>query len=101
MTPDGGALLQIFQAERLAAAGAGREGDPPLFGAVLKKRLQEFFLETRTVDFEAFAEWLPTPGTHVLLDPEVKDRHGLAVARVTADADPATRAASELLGARG
>jgi choline dehydrogenase-like flavoprotein len=88
----------IFQTERLAAAPAG---EPPVFGATLKRRMRAYFHETRTLEYEAFAEWLPTPGTHVSLDPEVKDSLGLPAARITIAAHPATTAATRFLGAHG
>jgi choline dehydrogenase-like flavoprotein len=88
----------IFQSERLAAVGPDA---PPLFGAALKRRMREFFRETRTIEFEAFAEWLPSARSHVTLDPEVKDARGRPVARITAVPHPATVAAVDFLAARG
>jgi choline dehydrogenase-like flavoprotein len=88
----------IFQTERLAATAPD---EPPLFGAALKRRMRHYFVETRSLEYEAFAEWLPTAGTHVTLDPEVKDRQGLPVARVSIEAHPATLAAARFLAGRG
>ena len=87
----------IFQSERLAMEAAG----PPRFGAALTRRMREFFLDSGTIEFEAFGEWLPNPGCHVTLDPGVKDGQGLPVARITAALHPASRAASDFLSARG
>jgi choline dehydrogenase-like flavoprotein len=88
----------IFQAERLSAS-AGAEA-PPLFGAALKQKMRRFFLETRSIEWEAFGEFLPHPGCAVTLDPAAKDRFGLPVARVTLAMHPASRAASDWLGER-
>jgi choline dehydrogenase-like flavoprotein len=88
----------IFQTERLAGQG---DSEPPLFGAALKRRMRDFFVDSGTIEFEAFADWLPNPGCHVTLDPEIKDARGLPVARVTAEVHPATRAACDHLAARG
>jgi GMC oxidoreductase len=100
----GGSLLfmlphknPIFQAERLAKQPSG----PPVFGAELKRRLRDFFLSTRTIEVEAFGEFLPHEGCQVTLDPDVKDRFGLPVARVRASIHPASLAASDFLAAQG
>ena len=88
----------IFQAERLAQAGGADK--PPLFGAALQRTLRRFFLETRSIEWEAFGEFLPHAGCAVALDPAAKDRFGLPVARVTLATHPASRAASDWLGAQ-
>ncbi|MGZ6126311.1 MAG: GMC family oxidoreductase [Myxococcales bacterium] len=86
----------IFQAERLA----WNRGGPPAFGAELKRRLREFFLETRTVEWESFSEFLPHGGCDVTLDPSVKDPAGQPVARVRLGLHRDSLAASDLLAAR-
>ena len=86
----------IFQAERLAW---NREG-PPAFGAELKRRMRDFFLETRTIEWESFSEFLPHDRCDVSLDPAVKDEAKQPVARVRIDLHPASRSASDQLAAR-
>jgi choline dehydrogenase-like flavoprotein len=86
----------IFQAEKLAW---NREG-PPAFGAELKKRLREFFHETRTLEWECFSEFAPHSGCEVSLDPEVKDPAGQPVARVRIAVHADSLAGSDLLAAR-
>ena len=54
-----------------------------VYGDELTRRLAERFREGREVEVECFSEWLPTPGCHVTLDPEVTDRFGLPAARIT------------------
>jgi choline dehydrogenase-like flavoprotein len=66
----------------------------------LKQKMRRFFLETRSIEWEAFGEFLPHPGCAVTLDPAAKDRFGLPVARVTLAMHPASRAASDWLGER-
>ncbi len=83
----------IFQAEKLAITGGA-----PLFGAALKARMRRYFLETRTVEWEAFGEFLPHGGSAVTLDPKVRDRFGLAAARLEIAMHPASLAASDWLG---
>jgi len=61
------------------------ESEPVPWGADLKRRLREHFQEHRTVGFEAFHDFLPNDRTFVELDPEVKDRWGLPVARIHLD----------------
>jgi choline dehydrogenase-like flavoprotein len=86
----------IFQAEKLAWNRSG----PPAFGVDLKRRLREFFLETRTVEWESFSEFLPHDGCDVSLDPSVKDSAGQPVARVRIGLHPASLAGSDQLAAR-
>jgi choline dehydrogenase-like flavoprotein len=71
----------IYTALRLAHEGPGIR-----WGALLKKRLQEHYHEGRAVEFEAFHDFYPNPGTRVDLDPEMKDRWGLPSARIRLDA---------------
>ncbi len=56
--------------------------DGPLWGEAYKERLLTAFREERELLFEVFVDWLSTPGCRVTLDPSVKDRFGLPVARV-------------------
>jgi choline dehydrogenase-like flavoprotein len=73
----------IYNAEHVAKAV-----DPPLFGQALKDRLRGHFREGRTLECEIFAEFLPTDGTFVELDPEVRDRYGLPAARIAVTHHP-------------
>ena len=86
----------IFQTEKLARTAEG-----PLFGAALKAKMRRYFLETRTIEWEAFSEFLPHPGCAVTLDPTQRDRFGLRVARVALATHPASRAASDYLATKG
>ncbi len=53
-----------------------------VWGKSLKRRLESHFRDGRHVKIEAFCDWLPVPDCHVTLDPQVKDKWGLPVARV-------------------
>jgi choline dehydrogenase-like flavoprotein len=86
----------IFQTEKLA----WNRSRPPAFGAELKRRMREFFLETHTLEWESFSEFLPHEGCDVSLDPAVKDAAGQPVARVRIALHPASLAASDQLAAR-
>ena len=86
----------VFQAEKVAW---NREG-PPAFGAELKRRMREFFLETRTIEWESFSEFLPHDGCEVSLDPSVKDGAGQPAARVRIGLHPASLSASDQLATR-
>src|SRR5262249_37396711 len=86
----------IFQAEKLAWNRSG----PPAFGAELKRRMREFFLETRTIEWESFSEFLPHDGCAVSLDPTVKDAPGQPLARIRIGLHPESLAASDQLAAR-
>lgn len=67
----------IARAERLIHGEQGL-----VWGKALKRRLEKAFLGTRTLRFEVFCDWLPNDDCHVTLDPAVKDRYGLPVARI-------------------
>lgn len=86
----------IFTAMRLA-----EEVHPPRWGSFLKERMREYFHESRTVEFETFADFLPNPGTYVDLDPEVRDRWGLPVARLHVNQPAHHAEAARILQARG
>jgi len=86
----------ILTAEHIAGTGGSAR-----WGARLKQALRDEALGARTLTFENFAEGLPTPGTYVDLDPDVKDRWGVPVARITVDRHPLDIAANRFLAARG
>lgn len=71
----------IHRAERVAteSLAAGKI----LWGRDLKVALLKEFRGGRRVILEGFAEQLPHRGMYVDLDPTVRDRHGLAAARMT------------------
>jgi choline dehydrogenase-like flavoprotein len=86
----------ISTAEKLAHDGAGL-----VWGARLKDRLRRDAAGARTLHFEVFGEYLPTPGTYVDLDPAVKDRWGVPVARMTVSRHPFDVQATRFLVDRG
>ena len=67
----------IATAEFLATRGGSA-----LWGEPLKRRLREAFTEEKALHVEAFHDFLPNAGTRVELDPEIRDRWGLPVARI-------------------
>jgi choline dehydrogenase-like flavoprotein len=52
------------------------------WGAPLKRRLESHFLEGSYIKVEAFCDWMPVDDCFVSLDPRVKDKWGLPVARI-------------------
>jgi choline dehydrogenase-like flavoprotein len=86
----------INTAERVAGSGPGRA-----WGARLKEKLRDEAAGARCLDFETFAEFLPTRGTYVDLDPGTKDRFGLPAARMTIARHPLDHAATGLLMENG
>ena len=72
-----------------------------LWGEPLRRSMAAHFHDGREVEFEAFHDFIPTAGTRMELDPEVRDRWGLPVARIHLDAPEHHRAAGEWLVARG
>jgi choline dehydrogenase-like flavoprotein len=86
----------ILTAERLS-----RSGDGAVWGKALKDRLRREAAGARYLHFEAFSEYLPTEGTYVDLDPEVKDRWGMPVARMTVGRHALDLKATRLLVDKG
>jgi choline dehydrogenase-like flavoprotein len=85
----------IHKAERVAT-------ETGLFwGTNLKKRMLEAFTGGRTMLCEGFGESLPHAGAYIDLDPDVKDQHGLPVARITHFHHPRDGKVADALGATG
>ncbi len=53
-----------------------------VYGKKLKNNIQQYFRAQRKLNFEVFNDWLPTDDCFVSLDPEVRDKWGVAVARI-------------------
>ncbi|MCP4699459.1 MAG: GMC family oxidoreductase [Gammaproteobacteria bacterium] len=53
-----------------------------LWGDSLKQKLRKHFREGPYIKIEAFCDWQPISDCHISLDPEVKDKWGLPVARI-------------------
>jgi choline dehydrogenase-like flavoprotein len=89
----------INTAEQIARADAAGE---LLWGKALKDKLRSDVAGAWRLQFEVFAEYLPTNGTYADLDPDVKDHWGLPVARMTEEArHPHDRLCTSMLVARG
>ena len=86
----------INTAERVAGRGADAA-----WGKGLKEKLRDEAAGARCLDFETFAEYLPTDGSYVDLDPGTKDRFGLPAARITIGRHPLDHAATGFLVERG
>ncbi len=56
--------------------------DGLIWGKPLKRQLEGHFRDGHYVKIEAFCDWLPVPDCTISLDPAVKDKWGLPVARV-------------------
>ncbi|HZN92454.1 MAG TPA: GMC family oxidoreductase [Myxococcales bacterium] len=85
----------IFAAVRLAG-----EGTSGVFGAALKDRMRAW-RDSKVLQFEVYAEFLPTDGTYVTVEPSVKDRFGLPVAAITVERHPNDLMATRYLVERG
>jgi choline dehydrogenase-like flavoprotein len=86
----------IFTAERMA-----NDHGKLLWGKALKDLLRRDAGGARRLQFETFSEYLPTAGTFMDLDPDVKDHWGLPVARITEKRHPQDHVASAMLVDRG
>jgi choline dehydrogenase-like flavoprotein len=91
-------LMSFMQPVARAEAIAFREADSPkgLWGAPLKKALREK-LHRPQLEWEAFCEFYANRGTYVDLDPSVKDKWGMPVARMTIETHPKSREGTGLL----
>lgn len=83
-----------------AAVGIAGSGQQGIFGKALKDKLREY-RDSRILEFEVYAEFLPTPGTYVRVEPGVKDKHGIPVAGITLGRHPMDFAATRFLVERG
>jgi choline dehydrogenase-like flavoprotein len=86
----------IFTAERIAGFGPSAA-----WGRALKQKLRDEARDSRAVEFETYAEFLPTDGTFVALDPAVKDRFGLPAARIQLSRHALDRKANAILRQQG
>ena len=85
----------IFAAVRMAG-----EGSSGIFGTALKDRMRAW-RDSKVLQFEVYAEFLPTDGTYVTVEPSVKDRFGLPVAAITVERHPNDLMATRYLVERG
>ena len=60
----------------------------PLWGPALQERLQQYFGRSRHLKVETFNDWLPNADCRVTLDPDLRDKWGLPVARVRVHRHP-------------
>lgn len=85
----------IFAANRIA--GSGKTG---IFGKALKDKLREF-RDSKILQYEIYGEYLPTDGTYVSIDPDVKDKYQLPAARITIARHPTDLTMTKYLVERG
>lgn len=81
----GGTLLFLLEDKSPISAALGvayQKENSPLWGEELNSALKDHFLDSRIIDFETFADWIPNDQTQVTLDTNVKDRFGLPVAHI-------------------
>ena len=86
----------IYAAWQVASAGKQL-----LWGKALKEGIRRYHNETRTLEFEVFAESFAHPGRALSLDPAVKDRWGLPALRFTKAQHPEDLVSAQLLVAKG
>ncbi len=83
-----------------AAVGIAKKGKDGVFGKQLKDRLREY-RDSRILQFEVYGEFLPTEGTYVGVDSNVKDKYGLPVAAITITRHPLDLTMTRFLVERG
>jgi len=62
-----------------------------MWGSALKQRLKRSFTTRQYLRFEAFCDWLPNDNCFVTLDPEIRDRWDMPVARIRTGQHPHDR----------
>ncbi|MEK6774903.1 MAG: GMC family oxidoreductase [Bdellovibrionota bacterium] len=72
-----------------------------LWGEQLAKSLKSKFVDSKTINFETFADGIPHPKSHVTLDASMKDRFGLPVAKVQVKTHKNSIAATKFLKEKG
>jgi len=80
----GGSLGFIWEHPNAIAAAAelAGTGEKGVFGKALKDKIRAY-RDSKILQFETYAEYLPTPDTQVTVDPSVKDKYGIPVAAIT------------------
>ncbi len=84
-----------------AAIRLAKDAKWQLFGQEFKDRLRRYFSHELFVEFEVFGESLPWKGSYVDLDPKIRDRFGLPVARITQRNHPAADEVNRMMVGRG
>ena len=85
----------IFAAVNMA--GTGKTG---VFGKALKDKLRAY-RDSRILQFETYAEFMPNPDTYVGVDSTEKDKYGIPVATITVQRHPLDLVATQFLVERG
>ncbi|AKF79973.1 glucose-methanol-choline oxidoreductase [Myxococcus fulvus 124B02] len=83
-----------------AASGLAGSGASAVFGKELKDRMRAY-RDSRVLLFEVYAEYLPTQGSYVSVEGDVKDKYGIPVAAITVERHPMDLAATRFLVERG
>lgn len=83
-----------------AAVGIAKKGQNGIFGKKLKDALRDY-RDSRLLQFEIYGEFLPTDGSYVTLDPNVKDKYGHPVAAITIGRHPLDLKMTKFLVERG
>jgi choline dehydrogenase-like flavoprotein len=81
-------LVEVHPAPIARATPLLEEDGRLVWGKVLKRKLESYFRFGKGVKIEAFCDWLPHDDCRVTLEPVVRDRWGLPVARVRVDFHP-------------
>ncbi|HEB54764.1 MAG TPA: oxidoreductase, partial [Gammaproteobacteria bacterium] len=53
-----------------------------VWGKPLKRKLERHFIDSRFIKIEAFCDWMPIDDCNITLDPNIRDKWNLPVARV-------------------
>ena len=81
-------LVEVHPAPIARAVPMLEEAGRLVWGKPLKRKLENYFRFGRGVKIEAFCDWLPHDDCYVTLDPALKDKWGLPVARLRVDFHP-------------
>jgi len=81
-------LVEVHPAPIARATPMLRDQGRLVWGKPLKRKLEQYFRFGKGVKIEAFCDWLPHDDCRITLDPALKDKWGLPVARVRVDFHP-------------
>ncbi len=70
------------------AVKARHSGDKLLWGRDLAERLKEKFIESKSIRFEIFNDWLPTDECFISLDHKQKDKYDMPVGKLRINGHP-------------
>ncbi len=101
--PTGGTLSFLIKHPNPIASGVREASLHPILtlGIDLKRQIRRNVRDSLNIGFEVFGEFIPNPETFISLDPTVRDKWGIPVARIAMEPHPLDRTAVLALQEKG